>query len=443
MKHILESGRTVIDSLVQLGTALEYRVDRELRVGTRAAVDLAWSLDQGNSSPLFIFEVESTASAGMASNPMKVFGQDSKVLARPLFFFHIVLAGSADNERVLNAQRQWGVHNYRVYRFEDARERAALVTDVLNQHQRVAPELRLLPLAFALEHPALRGTDAVPTILQAAEDQGFSARYSTGYAVLALRDVSYAPLFARRIRGGGAGRDLDDGIYGGGADLVPGLLETATAISIDDPEDLRGPEDLERWSSGASTGLRMIDAAFGLSRDYDEFILGQAPIHYALAFAALRDHPRSRRWILDDFTSLLVRERHAGLARWLEYPGEVWLAYLLAAELGMSASDDRDLLAVYSELQAHIAACGGVPVSLLAAPPRPFSLDDRDQLDWIDDELVTLPHWTVLRDAVLQRAAPGGGTAITLRARATISALVDFGAIFDSERIVQAMFTRQ
>src|SRR5664279_5075449 len=117
VKHSLARGQEVIDGLERLGVALGYEVRKEQRVGRTAAVDLSWTAAQSNDVPLFVFEVESTASAGLANNATKIYGSPLEELAKPLFFFHLVLTGQPNNERICNAERAWGQHNYRIYRF--------------------------------------------------------------------------------------------------------------------------------------------------------------------------------------------------------------------------------------------------------------------------------------------------------------------------------------
>jgi len=76
--HRLQAGQIVIDGLVKLASAFGYSAEREFPVGTRAtsaAVDVAWFAAGDQRVPLMIFEVESSASASMANNAMKVFSQ--------------------------------------------------------------------------------------------------------------------------------------------------------------------------------------------------------------------------------------------------------------------------------------------------------------------------------------------------------------------------------
>ena len=149
--HQLPEGLQVIEGLEALGESLEYVSSREHTVGRAgAAVDLAWFGAGDQHVPLMIFEVESSASASMVNNALKVFSQDVDDFVKPLFFFHVLLAGSSDNERIANMRRTWGTYNYRIYRLNDESEAQRLVRDVLAQHRRVISTISLLRLASGL-----------------------------------------------------------------------------------------------------------------------------------------------------------------------------------------------------------------------------------------------------------------------------------------------------
>src|SRR4051812_13898206 len=108
-EHILPEGRRVIEALTALGQALAYATEPERAIGpSGAAVDLAWYAAQDQSVPLFIFEVESRPTSSMANNAVKVFGRDSEDLVKPLFFFHVLLSGGGDNDRIAGLRRVWG-----------------------------------------------------------------------------------------------------------------------------------------------------------------------------------------------------------------------------------------------------------------------------------------------------------------------------------------------
>ena len=233
MRHTLTPGRSIIDALDRLGAALGYSVTREHVVGRMAAVDLSWTAADYNDIPLFVFEVESTASAGLANNALKVFGRPLESLYKPLFFFHLVVAASRENERVLNAQQAWGSHNYRVYRLSDAAQRTAIVADVLRQHRRVSNRIDVLSVVDALQHDGWGGRDVVEQMLSLMVELGFNAPFLHAFAHLASTDLAYLPHFAQRVR------QLDamdaapsrEGYRGGPGDYIPGLIERALVIA--------------------------------------------------------------------------------------------------------------------------------------------------------------------------------------------------------------------
>jgi hypothetical protein len=99
----------MIAGLAHLGRALGYAVEEERPIGeSGAAVDLAWYAAGETGVPLMIFEVESNATASMANNAMKVLSRDADDFIKPLFFFHVLLAGGPENDRIASLRRQWG-----------------------------------------------------------------------------------------------------------------------------------------------------------------------------------------------------------------------------------------------------------------------------------------------------------------------------------------------
>lgn len=418
MKHILAAGKAVIDGLERLGDALGYEVRREHRVGHSAAVDLSWTAAAFNDVPLFIFEVESTPSAGLANNATKVFGSSLDELPRPLFFFHLVLAGNPDNARIRNAERLWGQHNYRVYRFHAPDGRQKLVIDVLEQHRRVSQEVRPRSVVDALRGPPFGDFSIAEAALSRMEELRFVAPYLFDYGTLALRDERFFPLYARRLRAidhhpaqsgamrpvlARAAREIDEGYLDAPGSYIPGLLEGALRIYGGDVLDSEGPELLERWATSSGPHIRMIDAAFGLNRDYDQFVLISAPFHYVWAAIALEGRPESRAWVLSDLMELVRREHDRGIRGPVSWPAIIWMGHLLAGRPALDCPLDVD--SMYSELQQIVDEIGGIPQALLLDPPPPYGdLWGGGDTEWMDaEEAGELPAIDRLREAVEAR----------------------------------------
>jgi hypothetical protein len=78
----------VIEGLCLLGEAIGYASDPEYPfTGSGGAVDVAWLRDGDDREPLFVFEVETTASSSAANNPLKVFAQPTTELTDRLLRF--------------------------------------------------------------------------------------------------------------------------------------------------------------------------------------------------------------------------------------------------------------------------------------------------------------------------------------------------------------------
>ena len=399
MEHTKPEGIAVINLLSDLGSALGYSVQPEHLVGKSAAVDLSWTVADSNDIPLFVFEVESSASAGLANNVTKVYGSPSLDPPRPLFFFHLVLKGSKGNERIENAQRMWGQHNYRVYRFQDANERSALALDIVKQHRRISRYIDLIALAETLGDPLWGGRSTAQKVLNLVEKLKFDAPYLHAYANLALRDSSYFILFISRLRhleelamlGTEDFSHLSrEGYEGGLGDYMPGLMQIALRIFSGEISDQDGPAKFEQWARSDRVFPRMIHTFFGLSRDYDWYVIAVAPIQYSLAIRLLCSHPYSRDWVIQDFSGILASNSWQNLHPRYRLPGITWLAlnllstYVTPGQLGTALNIES----LYRALQVHVLAAKGTPRSLLSDPP--------DAAGDISDE----PYWWNLPDNV-------------------------------------------
>lgn len=88
--HSTKVSLKLFDFLIELGNRLDYFVDTEYPMSETVfgsqAIDIAWFNEEKSQFPLFIFEIESSTNNSIANNPTKVFGKESKVFEKPLFF---------------------------------------------------------------------------------------------------------------------------------------------------------------------------------------------------------------------------------------------------------------------------------------------------------------------------------------------------------------------
>jgi hypothetical protein len=126
----------VIDSLLALGDSLGYLPESEWRLepGT-SAIDVAWLRRPSDAVPLVAFEVETTASAGIAGNALKIFGKSSSHLPKPL---HVVVRGGLRSERPNDVATEFAAHNYSIHLLDREDEPFSLFKSVLDVHCRVA-----------------------------------------------------------------------------------------------------------------------------------------------------------------------------------------------------------------------------------------------------------------------------------------------------------------
>jgi hypothetical protein len=380
--HQLPEGLQVIEDLEALGESLEYASSREHTVGrTGAAVDLAWFGARDQRVPLMIFEVESSASASMVNNALKVFSQDVDDFVKPLFFFHVLLGGGPDNERIAGMRRTWGTYNYRVYRLNDELEAQRLVSDILGQHRRVISTISFLRLASALQSSSWSNVSLV-NVFEIAERLQFSANYLLELAYLAASDPFMQPVFTARLRR----QYLEDEDYPGsygtylGSHFAP-VVEIPLLVGTGAIPDEQGAEFLVKWQRGR-WGLSMIGPHFGLNRDYDDFIIGGAPLIYAVAAVLCRKNRLTKAWIIKELSGLIDGEEEVGVR--LEYTtaARIWLLHITASTIRdfssyKQGSEEADLQQIYERARTSVYMAR-VPLDFLRVPPSPSELVGED-----------------------------------------------------------------
>ncbi len=369
-EHRLKPGKSVISQLSTLGKVLGYHVQREfpLKCGmcTRPAVDLAWFRDETQRFPLFIFEVESGAGNTNANNAVKVYGSSSRDFEKPLFFFHVVVKCGAESSALDSLRGQYGQANYRIYCL-DGNEGQRLLEDILGQHRKLYDQLDYPQLMEALGRSGLANIDA-NKLCDHIESLQFDVAFLPWYARFGrtnrfFRD-RYVNLLEQRTRQHAAipGREAYNTYYGEwwGEPLHIAVLRREARI--DDKTTLA---HLNRWQYRNSS-LVTIGPNFGLSRDYDEFIITAAP-GFAAAVAAIAGSNEVRAWLFDIMEPVFEKLQKSS-ARAFIYQG-IWLLHLAA---GLEESER------YSRVRDILNARGGVPEAALLNPPFHFSteLDD-------------------------------------------------------------------
>jgi hypothetical protein len=368
-KHSLGPGKSVIDGLVHLGEALGYVSRTEFAVLSDAsnppAVDVAWLREENQRFPLMIFEVETRAGSSVANNALKVFAQETNQFEKPLFFFHVFLSGK-HSSRLKALRVQYGTHNYRHYSL-DAGEFTKLIIDILNQHRRVSPIIDVEALIEVLHSDPWQAVEC-SEVLQAIESADFAVPYTSVYAGLCLSEDWVRPHLLRRLA-----LDPWEGDYGtylGAYWRVP--IHLALLANLQPAQGAARLQELIDWQERSSY-MTQIGPHFGLSRDYDFFILGLAPTLWALIAALMRAVPGASPYIVKQNQAVLEALSNANFP--FAALTAVWLLHLAHA---------GDNLESFEVARQYINQRGGVNRTLLLNPPGYVDLEEPFDSPWLD-----------------------------------------------------------
>jgi hypothetical protein len=361
-EHTLPDGTRWIKNLVALGKALGYATDTELNVAPEgeepAPVDIAWFRSEHDRFPLFIFEVETTASGQMVYNASKVFSQDSELFEKPLFHFHLVLTSSSERSgRIKTAKRQFGSFNYRIYSVRE-NEATDAISDIISQHRRVSDRLEIDTLATCLEQqdwPELNRE----AVWEHAESCCFSTLWPAAYCQLALVDPDYVPRLVRVLKPELDGTVLDGAQYATWTGLHCSQALHAGILA----EDLPALGDrclvaLKKWQG--SGPIRTVSPQYGQNEEYDVFVFSLMPAVWGLLAVMLSEVPGARLWILEQME--LVIEDEARVPHMLAGLTAIWMLHIAAA-------GDEECEHYFGLARRRLDAGGGVQSSLLFKPP--------------------------------------------------------------------------
>lgn len=375
-EHRISSGRLLIRGLTTLGRALGYHVELEFPVavgdvGPAMAVDVAWFGGPSQAYPLMIFEVESGAGNTIANNPLKVFAQDSRRFEKPLFYFQLIVQGGRATQRVQLLERQYGTHNYRLYRLADGAG-TQFAQDVLRQHRRIRGDCDYVSLFEALASPGLsQHVDALAVIDEAVS--------------LALSPQQHFPAMLRLARRHEQVREqlspLVDSAFNSGW-----RVELETFLG-----QWWGPAFLMAWQVGQSQDLQAIGewdrrllawqrndgdiprfcTEVGLSHDYAEFF-------YSLGgpfVAALVGLGGGRGAFAPELLSVLTE----GIGRMRPHWAGLQLA-LWSCHVAARLQRERD----FDVARDFINRSGGVASTDLYSPPSSVPAGEGSRDDWFE-----------------------------------------------------------
>lgn len=431
-RHQINRGVTLIDGISALGSALGYVVKQEHPVEKQrknsSAVDVAWFREAWQDFPLMIFEVESKVTNSAANNAVKVFGQPNERFEKPLFFFHVFVTGGHDTSRVDALRSTYGSHNYRAYCFEKDDE-TRFVKDILSQHRRLARDLDLLKVAPVLEDCSWKGLD-IDAIMLHVEDQKFNINFLSRYAVLGIQNDRYRSHYIRYLTALYEGPPSKQSVgnyesyigYNWAEPIHLGLL------SIYSSQPGSYLDRFRQWQD-YSTYLTMIGPHFGLSRDYDEFVIGMAPSYLGFITALMHKVNGASIYIANLYRTILDAIQAAAPA--VSFFPAIWLLHVSTA-----ARDDTS----FDYARSFINNRGGINTELLYQPPTIVSIVDEDE-QWhaaIQKNAKLVPEFNAFQHELLQLSDPAVDIDKELVTLA-LDILINNDAFYDGSRKITSL----
>jgi hypothetical protein len=154
--------------------------------------------------------------------------------------------------------------------------------------------------------------------------------------------------------------------------------------------------------------MSMIGPHFGLSRDYDYFVLGSAPLLYAVAAALSRKNKFTMTWIVYELSALIDGEEEVHIRDEYTSAARVWLLHISAATMRLLSSNDTSpdearLREIYDRTRSAVSLAK-VPFDWLLAPPHPAIIigEETDPLPVGElsagYRLIDSPEWTELNN---------------------------------------------
>ena len=362
-EHKLEYGLQIIDKLFRLGEILGYHSEKEYPVDkeNESAVDIAWLYEEGQKYPLFIFEIESATTNSIIANPSKIFGESNQKFEKPLFLFHLLLKGGQESGKIPQLENLFGRHNYRIYRFSLAEE-INLVIDILSQHRRLTNSLNIFELVSELiDHWTNIDLNQVILHLESLDFEKEKGTVLPSYALLTQKYSGIKPYFIRRLKNKiekpkGLFESEAYETYLGTEWEIPIHLGMLSAFADDDLEN-KYFDDFKNWQE-KSYHLKQIGPSYGLSRDYDLFILGMSGAVLALTAILFYKVDKAREYIAGELLNIIEKSERFNPS--VNIFNAFWLLHI--------APNSEKGKEYYEFARNFINSNGGIPENIYNAP---------------------------------------------------------------------------
>lgn len=218
------------------------------------------------------------------------------------------------------------------------------------------------------------GLDSILLHIESIAFERGRGTYLPRYAALSQRDAKFQQHFVRYLLARESTlpltpEDDDYQTYLGSRWSIPIHLGILVA-SASGEERTKFFERLRQWQEH-TWYMTQIGPHFGLSRDYDEFILGLAPPLWALIAILMRELPEAIGYIATQCKNILEKLKDASPE--ISFFTAAWMLYV--------ASVNDAGIECYEFARKFINERGGIPVRSLRRPIGQLSLEESN--DWI------------------------------------------------------------
>lgn len=306
-EHSTSTSLNFIEFLTNLGDGLGYFTDTEYPMNEKSfggqAIDIAWFNEMGSRFPLFIFEVESTSNNSIANNPTKIFGKDSKVFEKPLFFFHIIIDGADNSEKYSDLLGLFGKYNYDIFRLNNG-DVENLLVKIISQHRRIRDEVDLkFIIRLINDTKEVKSKIVFERFLTNVErliNENQFYRLGQAYADIASRDKEFNEQYLKYLhRLFQAKHSVYSGFENYCAAITSEFINLGLLYSNFQGE-LSGINFTDLLVEAQKTEtFSKIDYLPGLNYDYDVFIFDYVPFYLALTFFLFNGNLSAQKYILD------------------------------------------------------------------------------------------------------------------------------------------------
>lgn len=383
-EHTTEISLNLFNFLLDLGKTLDYHTYKEFPMSENAfgsqAIDVAWFNEQQNKFPLFIFEIESTSNNSIANNPTKIFGKESKVFEKPLFFFHVIIDGAEISEKYNDLIGLFGKYNYDIFRINNG-ETENLLIKIILQHRRIYNQVNIFQIIRLInDNDRVKSEIKFERFLENAENlihENQSYRIGQVYADIASSDKSFLEQYFKFIKRAFLNKSLPTLSYETYYSSICSEFINLGILYSKFGKDLKNVDFQSLLIEAQKTEtFDKIEYLPGLNYDYDNFIHDYVPYYIALMFFLFKGDMNAQKYILN----IAI-----GIIRKLPITKHFIFEHHISWGILMSASNE-DFCEFYEELKNLMNNRNGILDIILFCPTF---INDHNDLP--DSKVIIVP----------------------------------------------------